>query len=29
MKTKITAFRLNQEFGERFFYGCVGSVLEV
>ena len=23
------AFRLNQEFGDRFFYGCVGSVLEV
>ena len=23
------AFRLHQEFGERFFYGCVGSVLEV
>jgi 7,8-dihydropterin-6-yl-methyl-4-(beta-D-ribofuranosyl)aminobenzene 5'-phosphate synthase len=23
------AFRLQQEFGERFFYGCVGSVLEV
>lgn len=24
-----TAFRLHQEFGDRFFYGCVGSVLEV
>jgi len=23
------AFRLHQEFGDRFFYGCVGSVLEV
>jgi len=23
------AFRLQQEFGDRFFYGCVGSVLEV
>jgi len=23
------AFRLHQEFGSRFFYGCVGSVLEV
>jgi len=23
------AFRLQQEFGERFFYGCVGSVLEI
>jgi 7,8-dihydropterin-6-yl-methyl-4-(beta-D-ribofuranosyl)aminobenzene 5'-phosphate synthase len=23
------AFRLQQEFGERFFYGCVGNVLEV
>jgi 7,8-dihydropterin-6-yl-methyl-4-(beta-D-ribofuranosyl)aminobenzene 5'-phosphate synthase len=23
------AFRLHQEFGERFFYGCVGSVLEI
>jgi len=23
------AFRLQQEFGERFFYGCVGSTLEV
>jgi 7,8-dihydropterin-6-yl-methyl-4-(beta-D-ribofuranosyl)aminobenzene 5'-phosphate synthase len=23
------AFRLHLEFGERFFYGCVGSVLEV
>jgi len=23
------AFRLQQEFGERFFYGCVGSVLEL
>jgi 7,8-dihydropterin-6-yl-methyl-4-(beta-D-ribofuranosyl)aminobenzene 5'-phosphate synthase len=23
------AFRLHQEFGERFFYGCVGSLLEV
>lgn len=23
------AFRLHQEFGNRFFYGCVGSVLEV
>jgi 7,8-dihydropterin-6-yl-methyl-4-(beta-D-ribofuranosyl)aminobenzene 5'-phosphate synthase len=23
------AFRLNQEFGDRFFYGCVGSVLEI
>ncbi|NWF94024.1 MAG: MBL fold metallo-hydrolase [Syntrophaceae bacterium] len=23
------AFRLYSEFGERFFYGCVGSVLEV
>jgi 7,8-dihydropterin-6-yl-methyl-4-(beta-D-ribofuranosyl)aminobenzene 5'-phosphate synthase len=23
------AFRLHQEFGARFFYGCVGSVLEV
>jgi len=22
------AFRLHQEFGDRFFYGCVGSVLE-
>ena len=22
-------FRLHQEFGDRFFYGCVGSVLEV
>jgi 7,8-dihydropterin-6-yl-methyl-4-(beta-D-ribofuranosyl)aminobenzene 5'-phosphate synthase len=22
------AFRLQQEFGDRFFYGCVGSVLE-
>jgi 7,8-dihydropterin-6-yl-methyl-4-(beta-D-ribofuranosyl)aminobenzene 5'-phosphate synthase len=23
------AFRLHQEFGDRFFYGCVGSVLEI
>lgn len=23
------AFRLHQEFGDQFFYGCVGSVLEV
>jgi 7,8-dihydropterin-6-yl-methyl-4-(beta-D-ribofuranosyl)aminobenzene 5'-phosphate synthase len=23
------AFRLNLEFGDRFFYGCIGSVLEV
>lgn len=23
------AFRLNQEFGDRYFYGCVGSVLEI
>jgi len=23
------AFRLHQEFGDRFFYGCVGSVLEL
>ena len=23
------AFRLHQEFGDRFFYGCVGSILEV
>jgi 7,8-dihydropterin-6-yl-methyl-4-(beta-D-ribofuranosyl)aminobenzene 5'-phosphate synthase len=23
------AFRLQQEFGDRFFYGCVGSVLEI
>ena len=23
------AFRFHQEFGDRFFYGCVGSVLEV
>lgn len=23
------AFRLHQEFGDRFFYGCVGSVLDV
>jgi len=23
------AFRLHQEFDDRFFYGCVGSVLEV
>ncbi len=23
------AFRLHQDFGDRFFYGCVGSVLEV
>jgi 7,8-dihydropterin-6-yl-methyl-4-(beta-D-ribofuranosyl)aminobenzene 5'-phosphate synthase len=23
------AFRLHLEFGERFLYGCVGSVLEV
>jgi 7,8-dihydropterin-6-yl-methyl-4-(beta-D-ribofuranosyl)aminobenzene 5'-phosphate synthase len=23
------AFRLNQEFGDRFLYGCVGSVLEI
>jgi 7,8-dihydropterin-6-yl-methyl-4-(beta-D-ribofuranosyl)aminobenzene 5'-phosphate synthase len=23
------AFRLHQEFGDRFFYGCVGSVLQV
>ncbi len=23
------AFRLQQEFGDRFYYGCVGSVLEV
>jgi 7,8-dihydropterin-6-yl-methyl-4-(beta-D-ribofuranosyl)aminobenzene 5'-phosphate synthase len=23
------AFRLHQEFGERFFYGCVGAELEV
>jgi 7,8-dihydropterin-6-yl-methyl-4-(beta-D-ribofuranosyl)aminobenzene 5'-phosphate synthase len=23
------AFRLHQEFGDRFFYGCVGSTLEV
>jgi len=23
------AFRLHQEFGDRYFYGCVGSVLEV
>ncbi len=23
------AFKLHQEFGDRFFYGCVGSVLEV
>jgi 7,8-dihydropterin-6-yl-methyl-4-(beta-D-ribofuranosyl)aminobenzene 5'-phosphate synthase len=23
------AFRLHQEFGDRFFYGCVGAVLEV
>jgi len=23
------AFRLHQEFGDRFFHGCVGSVLEV
>jgi 7,8-dihydropterin-6-yl-methyl-4-(beta-D-ribofuranosyl)aminobenzene 5'-phosphate synthase len=23
------ASRLHQEFGDRFFYGCVGSVLEV
>ncbi|MGB9630115.1 MAG: MBL fold metallo-hydrolase, partial [Thermodesulfobacteriota bacterium] len=23
------AFRLHQEFGDRFFYGCVGSVLAV
>lgn len=23
------AFRLHQEFGNRFFYGCVGSVLEI
>ena len=23
------AFRLQQEFGDRFFYGCVGSVLDV
>jgi 7,8-dihydropterin-6-yl-methyl-4-(beta-D-ribofuranosyl)aminobenzene 5'-phosphate synthase len=23
------AFRLHQEFGDRFFYGCVGGVLEV
>lgn len=23
------AFRLHQEFGDRFFYGCVGSALEV
>ncbi len=23
------AFRLHQEFGDRFFFGCVGSVLEV
>jgi len=23
------AFRLHQEFGDRFSYGCVGSVLEV
>lgn len=23
------AFRLQQEFGDKFFYGCVGSVLEV
>jgi 7,8-dihydropterin-6-yl-methyl-4-(beta-D-ribofuranosyl)aminobenzene 5'-phosphate synthase len=22
------AFRFNLEFGDRFFYGCVGSVLE-
>lgn len=25
----MAAFRLHQEFGDRFFYGCVGSVLEV
>lgn len=24
-----SAFRLHQEFGDRFFHGCVGSVLEV
>jgi 7,8-dihydropterin-6-yl-methyl-4-(beta-D-ribofuranosyl)aminobenzene 5'-phosphate synthase len=23
------SFRLHQEFGDRFFYGCVGSILEV
>ena len=23
------SFRLHQEFGDRFFYGCVGSGLEV
>jgi 7,8-dihydropterin-6-yl-methyl-4-(beta-D-ribofuranosyl)aminobenzene 5'-phosphate synthase len=23
------AFRLHQEFGDRFFYGCVGSVLDI
>jgi hypothetical protein len=23
------AFRLHLEFGDRFFYGCVGSVLEI
>jgi 7,8-dihydropterin-6-yl-methyl-4-(beta-D-ribofuranosyl)aminobenzene 5'-phosphate synthase len=23
------AFKLHQEFGDRFFYGCVGSVLEI
>jgi 7,8-dihydropterin-6-yl-methyl-4-(beta-D-ribofuranosyl)aminobenzene 5'-phosphate synthase len=23
------AFRLQQEFGDRFFYGCVGSSIEV
>jgi 7,8-dihydropterin-6-yl-methyl-4-(beta-D-ribofuranosyl)aminobenzene 5'-phosphate synthase len=23
------AFRLNQEFGDRYFYGYVGSVLEI
>ncbi len=23
------AFRLQQEFGDKFFYGCVGSILEV
>ena len=23
------AFRFHQEFGDRFFYGCVGSVLEI
>jgi 7,8-dihydropterin-6-yl-methyl-4-(beta-D-ribofuranosyl)aminobenzene 5'-phosphate synthase len=23
------AFRLHQEFGDRFFYGCVGSILEI